>query len=636
MQLLQQQKQLGKLLLKWEKSRSWRFKLKYIDRIAVALISLVLVTWLTFSTVLFLNESNEIEFDESINQLVVTSTNNINTLNLFFDEFIRILELGANLLYDSEERFTSDIVTEVLNDIKETGDFLSVSINSQKGISYLPNQEHSELHPTYLELMESKEVIISDRIYDKDLEQYIIAISVPITTETEGDYYYLNGDLSLDKITSMLNESFFDKNVYFHVIDSKLEYIVNSKRSQEKLINLPFEEGVRQLQFEGRYSADIVLNAFKNKESGFCSYTYDDNIKDEGRYLYYAPVGINNWQYWALVPQSVIDDGAFVHSENALKYIFSIVSILVIAFAIVAIKIIQANKRNTTLQEAVQVFAEQTKKIIFDWDWKKDSHKNVRDFTGLLVGKRHKLMYQNVFRSIYPKDIDIMQDAFDNIVNGVDTTNQIVRLYGKSKSIMWFNFSTISLKDSKGKITKVYGFLENIDSTIKHTEKLTQNIRKDPLTQLYNKQATEELISALLVNDKIKKSALFFIDFDNFKQVNDTFGHSKGDEVLKNVTRELKSIFRQTDIIGRIGGDEFIAYLTNYGTIQLLREKAQLLCDSLRKTYSKGDVFVDVTFSVGIALAPEHGEDYKTLVNVADKALYCVKENGKNGYMISK
>ncbi len=609
--------------------------MKIFNKLTVVIIlSVFLLIYFFVSTTAFLEKNDEIVFNQQKEQLINTAENNVNSLNLFLLEYVHILETGTNIIRIIDKDFDTNQVYGLLNGIKEAGKFLSVSINTQKGISYLYNKSTTTLHPNYLELMKSKDIIISDIIYDKYLKKNVISISVPIFTETEGKYIYLNADLSLDNLSNVLNESFVDDSIVFYLIDSNMICIANSDNDISPLKNMDFKDAVNEFNFTATSVAE-VLSSFESKQSKFCSYSYGSADKDaDVRYLYYLPVGINNWMYGLLVPGSVIDNGASLHSKNTWIYLLKVVFILLVVFVIIILWMLQISNDDKIKQKAITVFAKQTKKIIFEWNWKKDHLKKFTEYSSSILGKKDVLFDYNIFKIIHPDDIDVMQSAFDNILKGEDTTGLVVRLQQINNDYVWFSFSSATVKSKKGRLLNVYGFLENINATFKHTEELQQNIKKDPLTRLYNKVATEELVTGLLTNKNEIKSALFFIDFDNFKLINDTFGHLKGDEVLKAVSSGLQSIFSQTDIVGRIGGDEFIVFLDNYESISFVRSKAQLLCDSLRKTYHQDGVSIDVTFSIGIALAPEQGTDFKTLVSAADKALYIVKENGKNGYKI--
>ncbi len=155
----------------------------------------------------------------------------------------------------------------------------------------------------------------------------------------------------------------------------------------------------------------------------------------------------------------------------------------------------------------------------------------------------------------------------------------------------------------------------------------------DSLTGLTNKMHTQQLISNYLHDNPMCNCALFVIDVDNFKSVNDNNGHLFGDAVLTSIAAAIKSTFRNSDIVGRIGGDEFMVLMKDYRTLSDVIDKANALKHVIRNTYvGEGDYVISV--SVGISLFNEHGEDFNTLYQKADNAMYFNKNNGKDGYTI--
>lgn len=166
-------------------------------------------------------------------------------------------------------------------------------------------------------------------------------------------------------------------------------------------------------------------------------------------------------------------------------------------------------------------------------------------------------------------------------------------------------------------------------------EYLQKTAMMDILTQLYNRLGYEEEIENFLLKaDDESQAAFFFIDLDNFKEINDKLGHQKGDEVLQEVARLLKDSFRKTDIIGRLGGDEFVAFAKDIGSVDMIRIMADKLLTTLCLTYSTESGTIQITPSIGISLFPEHGTTLDELYQCADEAMYQVKHSQKHGYRV--
>lgn len=153
----------------------------------------------------------------------------------------------------------------------------------------------------------------------------------------------------------------------------------------------------------------------------------------------------------------------------------------------------------------------------------------------------------------------------------------------------------------------------------------------DPLTSVFNKETTQKLIDQKLKNHE--HFCFLILDVDDFKSVNDNYGHALGDKVLKNLSDLFKNHFRQTDIVGRIGGDEFIILIEDEhiaeSRIQSLLKKVNALKIEELQDFK-------LSISVGMAFAPSNGTTFMELYRHADHALYQTKRTGKNNYKIYK
>lgn len=154
----------------------------------------------------------------------------------------------------------------------------------------------------------------------------------------------------------------------------------------------------------------------------------------------------------------------------------------------------------------------------------------------------------------------------------------------------------------------------------------------DKMTGLWNRGFCERKITSFLTLPD-SMGALLVIDIDNFKNVNDSKGHDCGDQVLKEIGSALKHSFRSSDIIGRIGGDEFMVFLSNCIDSDIIRQRiSSFLEDVSNINSSLGQDIPHIGASVGVAFFPEDGSNFKELFKHADEALYLSKQNGKNQY----
>ncbi len=159
---------------------------------------------------------------------------------------------------------------------------------------------------------------------------------------------------------------------------------------------------------------------------------------------------------------------------------------------------------------------------------------------------------------------------------------------------------------------------------------IRRNAMKDALTGLYNRSYAENRITRLLKTGH--SGALFMIDLDNFKCINDTYGHIAGDRALKRFADSLKKCADRRDIVCRIGGDEFVVFYTDQIDRDELKKKAQEMLELLTEVLREMGYGQITSVSIGVALHPCDGTGYEALYSNADKALYYVKKNGKNDY----
>ena len=163
---------------------------------------------------------------------------------------------------------------------------------------------------------------------------------------------------------------------------------------------------------------------------------------------------------------------------------------------------------------------------------------------------------------------------------------------------------------------------------------LQERANKDALSSLLNRETAETYIRQRLQElPEGESCALFIIDLDHFKQVNDQLGHQAGDLAIQQAAQILSGLFRATDILGRLGGDEFIVFLSGRITEKLVRDKAELICQRLQITLNSG-ASISLSASVGVHLSFKRAPDFSELYHSADMALYQVKNQKRGGFCL--
>lgn len=227
-----------------------------------------------------------------------------------------------------------------------------------------------------------------------------------------------------------------------------------------------------------------------------------------------------------------------------------------------------------------------------------------------------------------------------SLVMGMKKTGENVlfeaRAYTRAKEErLWtVTLCYISGEDSWDGIPSYYSIGLDITSERRQIEKLQHKAEKDALTGIYNRDATETQIRGFLSEKPKTMSALFMIDTDNFKHINDTHGHMTGDIVLSEMASGMKKMIRDTDLVGRIGGDEFTIFMKNISSVEVAEKKAEELLEMFNHLFEHDKKVVKVSCSIGISVYPKDGNTFEEMYQCADKALYKAKTNGKNSYVL--
>ncbi len=242
------------------------------------------------------------------------------------------------------------------------------------------------------------------------------------------------------------------------------------------------------------------------------------------------------------------------------------------------------------------------------------------------------------FEAVHEEDRGFMREMFSAAMKSklTDSVEFRSEYLDDDKKCHWYRLTLTSVRGVDGYITRIVGRVVNIDDKKKKEQELEMRADKDSLTGLYNKGTATTLISQAIKKCAENRSAaaMIMVDLDHFKSVNDTFGHSAGDMVIEETGRTLNDTFKGHDIVGRMGGDEFMIFMDDIkgpdDALLIAKKLNLILCRNMQE--EAGHVFV--TASIGIAMMDETISDFKTLYNLADKALYITKESGRNGRTI--
>ncbi|MGK7346095.1 MAG: putative bifunctional diguanylate cyclase/phosphodiesterase [Candidatus Nitrospinota bacterium M3_3B_026] len=198
----------------------------------------------------------------------------------------------------------------------------------------------------------------------------------------------------------------------------------------------------------------------------------------------------------------------------------------------------------------------------------------------------------------------------------------------------WLTISTI--KDSEGKTINYIAQFHDITEIKRHEEEIKYRAWHDALTGLPNRELFRDRVDVAIARAirSGRKAAVFFIDLDNFKNINDSLGHATGDLFLQGVAARLVALMREEDTISRFGGDEFTILIEDMEHEEDVDSVARKIFQEMAEPFLLGGQELFVTVSVGVAIYPDDGEEADTIIKNADVAMYRAKERGKNNYML--
>jgi diguanylate cyclase (GGDEF)-like protein/PAS domain S-box-containing protein len=212
--------------------------------------------------------------------------------------------------------------------------------------------------------------------------------------------------------------------------------------------------------------------------------------------------------------------------------------------------------------------------------------------------------------------------------------NLELRIYTSKHQGLWFNIVGEAIRDEHGEATRMVGSLTDITDKKQSQQVIWHQANFDALTQLPNRNMFSDRLNQEIVKCKRNgnRFALLFIDLDHFKEVNDTMGHAAGDLLLVEVAERLRLILRETDTVGRIGGDEFTALITDIKTNEDVEQIAEKLLETIELPFYVNNESIFISASIGITLFPEHSDKFDELLKFADQAMYLSKSEGRKQF----
>lgn len=471
--------------------------------------------------------------------------------------------------------------------------------------------------------------------YSDMVDKQICIIAVPILDDSKEAVGVLYGLSELDFFRIYDNTILEDKNTYIQVVDLTGNYI---RKKQSSLI------GKKENIFDGIGSMESTVSVEeirKKIQQDEQVYTEVTNGKSK-EIVYFTPLQLNDWCVVSVIDFSEVTESVdYMLSRNAYGMVSKIIVVLLSLFLVILYysrqerkQIKQFNERLLFDEEIMLTAAEKSGFVIMSYIMESKELRFINRTLGEMEFPEVAYNLPVVFMKYFPENQELHQQLkqiFENMQRGKGKRDFLVSFSNEGK-MTYLRIQLITPVDEKGNTRQCIGMIED------YTERqiIRENAEKDPLTKLYNRNSSREKIEAFQKNSQLSPGvvhAYVILDIDNFKVLNDTLGHQIGDQALQDVAEILLRHFRSYDIVGRLGGDEFIVFLKNIPQEAVCRNISSLL-RKLSRTYEKGGKSVQITASAGIALISNPQTEFSEMYRMADEALYQVKKERKNGFRI--
>ena len=310
--------------------------------------------------------------------------------------------------------------------------------------------------------------------------------------------------------------------------------------------------------------------------------------------------------------------------------IFTLLGCVAVIIFLTARLYLKQQKRVMKGQARYDILSEFSDTVLFEYDCMDKTlvfTPNITTLFGLKeIGQIRPFDKDTDFTMIHPDDVRKVKNLLATIGDKSDEINDfVIRFKDKNGHYRWVRWMGRLVRGRLGIPQVFLGKISDVQDEMTKEQDLLEQASIDGLTGALNRKSAEQKIN-MLMQERDFNGFLFLLDIDDFKTVNDTMGHAIGDLALSTLVKILKTHFRKDDIIGRLGGDEFIVFMTNTELATVAEAKGKDILNIL----ANSEITPHFTVSIGVAAYPAAGKDYESLYLAADNAMYVAKKSGKN------
>lgn len=604
----------------------------------IAVLASVVLVFIGFT----LTKFNK-DIQKRVYKLQISSMQNISkqggaVVEKNLEGMVNTLYALTNFLVEDED-FANDEHMEKLRDFAQERNvmFQRFGIADASGNAKVTNGEKINISSRqyFQECMKNKKA--SSEIKKSALiEEMICIIAVPILKDGEA-IGVLYGCTDLKVFSIYENTILENEKTYIQVIDPDGTYIVKEPSGILGKRDNIFD-GLSRV--ESQTSLQEIQEKVKNEEPTYIEIS-DGECRET---VCFTPLKLNHWCVVTVMDQSRITNSIdYILGHDIYIMIIRVaVGVLLLSFMILYFswqekrQIEEFNERLLIDEKLFRIASEKSGVIIMSYIIKtKQLHFINPDMFGLKLPDKIDNAPENFVHYLSDKNKNLHEELhtiLKNMENEEGKRTFFVTVKHSDQEELILRIQLTSLFGTNGEIRQCIGVIE--DAT--ETQHLREKADRDSLTGLYNRSYAVEKINGMLQEFSPAPEcvhACVLMDLDNFKKLNDTLGHQKGDQALQDVANILRQHFREYDIVCRLGGDEFLIFVQNIPR-NVIEKNIGSLLKKLTLTYEKEEKKVCITVSAGIYLVKEPGHDFRELYQKADETLYRVKNSSKNGYRI--
>ncbi len=280
---------------------------------------------------------------------------------------------------------------------------------------------------------------------------------------------------------------------------------------------------------------------------------------------------------------------------------------------------------------------ENTPLAVIEWDsnyhvrrWSPQAEKIFGWSEAEVIGKRF-----DEWQFVYDEEAKRVMASMDSLqARETPRTTSLNRNYRKDGRVIWVEWYNSGLLDEVGNLVSLFSLAQDVTTRVLSEERLVHQATHDELTGLPNRTLLQERLNQAIIRARRSglRVAALFIDLDRFKDVNDTLGHRIGDELLREMGRRLLVAIRESDLLVRLSGDEFMVVIEHMSDLETPQRVATKLLGEICRPINIEGHEIHITGSIGISLFPDDASDTESLLRNADMAMYCAKNIGKNTF----